>query len=90
MAKTAKIAISLPDDLLWKVDREREASRETRSGFFRRAVEALLRREREREMEEQYVRGYLEMPETDEEVEWIQAAGLAVLAREPWDDGETE
>ena len=88
MAKTAKIAISLPEDLLQGIEKERRARGETRSEFFRRAVEAFLRRERERELEEQYVRGYLEMPETAEEVGWVQAAGLAALAHEPWDDGE--
>ena len=88
MTRTAKIGISLPEDLLQGIERKRQVSGETRSEFFRRAVEAFLRQERERELEEQYVRGYLEMPETAEEVEWVQAAGLAALAREPWDNGE--
>jgi|TARA_B100001971_G_C17712161_1_gene296998 metal-responsive CopG/Arc/MetJ family transcriptional regulator len=90
MTKSAKIAISLPESLLRDIERECEARQETRSEFLRHAVEAYLRKEREREMEAQYIRGYLEMPETEEEVEWVQAVGLAALAQEPWEWAEDE
>ena len=82
----AKIAISLPDDVLQEVEKERNASGETRSEFFRRAVKALLKREREREAVEQYVRAYQEMPETEEELGWVEAASQAVLEEYPWDE----
>ena len=82
----AKIAISLPDDVLQEVEKERNASGETRSEFFRRAVKALLKREREREAVEQYVRAYQEMPETEEELGWVEAAAQSVLEEYPWDD----
>ena len=82
----AKIAISLPDDVLQEVEKERNASGETRSEFFRRAVKALLKREREREAVEQYVRAYREMPETEEELGWVEAASQAVLEEYPWDE----
>ncbi len=36
--------------------------------------------------EEQYMLGYLENPETPEELEWICKAGLDALAEEPWDE----
>ena len=84
----AKIAISLPDDVLKEIEKERLAKGVSRSEFFRRAVEEHLRRQRERELEEQYVRGYLENPETPEELEWVFAAGLEALAENPWEDGE--
>ncbi|PKB78501.1 MAG: hypothetical protein BZY88_17970 [SAR202 cluster bacterium Io17-Chloro-G9] len=84
----AKIAISLPDDIFQAVEKERLARGQSRSKFFRHAVEEHLRRQRERELEEQYVRGYLENPETPEELEWIFAAGLEALAENPWEDGE--
>jgi metal-responsive CopG/Arc/MetJ family transcriptional regulator len=80
----AKIAISLPDEVLQAVERERLAKGESRSAFFRRAVEQMLRRQQERERDEQYVRGYLEFPETEEDL-WIGAAGFAALADDPWD-----
>ena len=86
MAKSAKVAISLREDLLRDVERERRASGETRSEFFRRAVEALLRRERDREAIEQYIQGYLQHPETEDEVRWVEAASQEALAENPWHD----
>ena len=88
MPKTTKIAISLPETLLQDIEKERLACGQTRSEFVRRAVQAFLRREKERELDEQYVRGYLEYPETPEEVEGFYLAGLAALAQNPWDDSE--
>ena len=81
-----KIAISLPDDVLRDVEKERLASGETRSQFFRRAVADLLKRERAREANEQYVRAYREMPETEAELGWVEAASQAVLKEYPWSD----
>ena len=90
MTRSAKIAISLPQELLQGIQAECEARGQTRSEFFRRAVVLYLRRQRERELEERYVRGYLDMPESDEEVEWTQSAGLASLSRDPWEKGKNE
>ena len=84
MPKTAKIAISLPEDVLKAVERERGESGESRSEFFRRAVEMLLRRRREQEMSQQYVRAYQRMPETKEEVAAAYRAASNILAEEPW------
>lgn len=85
MGKVAKIAISLPEDILEAVERERRAKGESRSEFFRRAVAALLRQEQERLAAELYSRGYQQMPETAEEMEAAHRAGTAVLASEPWE-----
>jgi hypothetical protein len=38
---------------------------------------------RERELEEQYIRGYLDYPETPEEEEWATQASLDALAETP-------
>ncbi len=84
-----KIAISLLDDVLRDVEKERQASGGTRSQFFRRAVTALLKQKREQELDKQYVRACQEMPETQEELAWVQSASQAVLEECPWDD-ETE
>ena len=84
MPKTAKIAISLPEDVLDAVERERGESGESRSEFFRRAVEMLLRHRREQEMSQQYVRAYQRMPETKEEVAAAYRAANNILAEEPW------
>ena len=53
----AKIAISLPEETLEAVEKERLANGLSRSEFFRRAVEEHLRRVKEREDVEQYIQG---------------------------------
>jgi len=84
MGKTAKVAISLPEHVLAAVETERRAKGETRSEFFRRAVEARIKGERESTAIKDYVRGYQQYPESAEEVEVAHRAGSAVLATEPW------
>lgn len=84
MTKTTKIAISLPDDMLTDVEREREESGESRSEFFRRAVGVLLRRRREQEISERYIRAYQQSPETKEEIKAARRAASVILAKEPW------
>jgi len=91
MAKSAKVAISLPEDLLTEIETQREASRETRSEFFRRAVEAFLRRERQREDIAQYIRGYQRYPETLEEAAVAEATMMHAFVENPWDgEGDHE
>ena len=85
MGKTAKVAISLPESILMAVEDERKARGESRSEFFRRAAEKLLKEEREALAVRQYLRGYLEMPESAEEVEAIHRVGITILAKEPWE-----
>jgi metal-responsive CopG/Arc/MetJ family transcriptional regulator len=82
--KSAKVAISLPESVLKAVEKERKARGESRSEFFRRAAERLLKQEQESKAVEAYIRGYSTMPETAEEVKVIHQAGVAVLAEEPW------
>ncbi len=84
MPRTSKIAISLPEELLTAVERERKESGESRSQIFRCAVELLLRQRIEREMNQQYIRAYQEMPETKEEVNAARRAASSILAEEPW------
>lgn len=84
----SKIAISLPNDVFQAIEDARRASGESRSQFLRRAVEAYLRHQKERELDEQYIRGYVEKPETPQEAGGVYSAGLAALAQEPWDDGD--
>lgn len=84
MPKTSKIAISLPEEVLAAVEREREESGESRSRIFRRAVDLLLRQRKEQEMSEQYIRAYQQVPETREEVTAARHSADAILAEEPW------
>jgi metal-responsive CopG/Arc/MetJ family transcriptional regulator len=85
MPKTAKIAISLPEEVLAAVEQARKDNGESRSEFFRRAAETLLRRQREQKMNELYIRAYQQMPETKEEVEAARRAASNILAEEPWE-----
>lgn len=82
MEKAAKIAISLPRPLLATVDEECVRLGQSRSQFVRRALTSLL--DRHRRLEEQYIQGYRDTPEDEEELAW-GALGLQMLAREPWD-----
>lgn len=82
----AKIAISLPDEVLHAIEKERLASGETRSEFLRRTVELYFRNKRKKEDIDRYVRGYLEHPETAEELGWVEAASQSVLLAYPWED----
>lgn len=84
MPGTSKVAISLPEELLKALEKEREASGESRSQFFRRAVERLLKQEREAEAVRDYIRAYQEMPESAEEVEMADRIGSSALSQEPW------
>ncbi len=84
MAKVSKIAISLPEEVLTAVERERKESGESRSQIFRRAVDLLLRQRKEREVNEQYILAYEQIPETKEEIAAAYHAASTILAEEPW------
>ncbi|MBN2186527.1 MAG: ribbon-helix-helix protein, CopG family [Dehalococcoidia bacterium] len=84
MGKSAKVAISLPEDVLEAVERERKAKGESRSKFLQRAIVRHLKQERESSAVEDYIRGYQETPESHEEVEAIHRLGSAILGEEPW------
>ncbi|MDD4873499.1 MAG: ribbon-helix-helix protein, CopG family [Dehalococcoidales bacterium] len=84
MDKSAKVAISLPENMLEAVEKERKARGESRSEFFRRAIDELLKQEQEAKTIEAYIKGYQDMPESAEEVDAIHRSGIAVLAEEPW------
>ncbi len=84
MRKAVKIAISLPDKLLRIAERERKVRRETRSEFFRRAVEALLRQKQGRRDVDQYIEGYLTYPENEEEIQEALRPSKHLFAAEPW------
>ena len=85
----AKIAISLPEETLEAVEKERLANGLSRSEFFRRAVEEHLRRVKEREYAEQYIQGYLKYPETKAEIALAEATHHYAFdgeSGESWED----
>lgn len=83
MSRTAKISISIPDELLEDVERARRELPATRSDFFRRAAESLLRQEKERAAVARYMQGYVDNPETDDEEAWA-SLGEIRLSETPW------
>ena len=85
MSNTVKVAISLPPTIFKTVEKERRKRGESRSEFFRQAVQAFLRGLQEERDVRRYVQGYLEQPETADEIREVSATSQAALAEEPWD-----
>lgn len=84
MGQTVKVSVSLPVEILNAVESECKARGESRSGFFRHAVERLLDQQHAQEAVKRYVDGYRRQPETDEEVALAHQISSAVLKQEPW------
>jgi len=84
MGRSAKIAISLPENTLEAVEKERKISGESRSEFFRRAVEKLLKQEQEAKTVESDVEGYRAIPESAGEIDTVHRSGVSILSEEPW------
>lgn len=85
MPSAVKVAFSVPPTLFDSVEKERHTRGESRSEFFRSAVQAFLRDLQQRKNVERYVQGYLEHPEQAGEIETLCSASYATLAQEPWD-----
>ncbi len=85
MPNAVKVAISLPPTILDSVEKERRERGESRSEFFRQAVQAFVRNLHERRQVECYVEGYGEHPEETGEADAISLASYDALAEEPWD-----
>lgn len=84
MKHSVKIAISLPRELLARVDRARRSSGASRSEVFRRAVESQLQLKLQEEEIERYVKGYERQPESEREIEEALTTGMVTLSEEPW------
>ncbi|MBI4330497.1 MAG: ribbon-helix-helix protein, CopG family [Chloroflexi bacterium] len=84
VTKTAKIAISLPSELLGIIEKERKITGESRSEYLRRAVVTFLGREEGDEIADAYARAFMKEPETAGEIEAARRASRSLLAQEPW------
>jgi len=80
-----KFAISLPEELFERLEQDRQERRMNRSQYVASAVADHLHRKREQELEERYVRGYLEHPETEGERAEIEAWASIGPELEPWE-----
>ncbi|NMB40951.1 MAG: ribbon-helix-helix protein, CopG family [Firmicutes bacterium] len=61
MARTRRIMISLPQNLLKEVDGVVEMEKRTRSEFIREAMKLYLRERKKRQIRERMQEGYIEM-----------------------------
>lgn len=94
MKKVTQIIIDLPAELLSSIDEQRGKTTPSisRSEFIHLALLQYLRTESESSLEAQYIRGYLEHPETEEELaDWVEQASMAGLREfykdePPWPD----
>lgn len=85
MSNTVKVAISLPSDLLAAAERARGERGETRSEFFRQAIEALLQQEERQAAIDQYVEAYRRYPESEDEIRLAEQTAMELLAQDPWE-----
>lgn len=82
--RTTRITVSLPSDLLEAAGNRLAREGEGTSALVRRLFEAALRDAEEQERVRQYMRGYQEAPQTDEEFGWADAAGREAVAEGEW------
>jgi metal-responsive CopG/Arc/MetJ family transcriptional regulator len=85
MTEMSRFTVSLPTRLLEAVDQKLVNGSESRSALVRRLLEQAPRDAQEREDVEQYIRGYTECPQTEEEFGWSSYAALKHFAEEPWE-----
>jgi metal-responsive CopG/Arc/MetJ family transcriptional regulator len=84
MKKHTKVAISLPSDMYETIETARVKKGESRSEYFRRAVEKLLKEEQEAKEVESYIASYTANPESGEEIKEVDRLSVQVLVKETW------
>lgn len=84
---STQLAIRLPDetlaDLDWLVVRCQYGSR---TEAMRSAIEAAIKAERRRQIDEQYVEAYTRMPQTEDELAHLGHQSFAHLDDEDWSE----
>lgn len=83
-SRTAKVAVSLPEDTFKEVERLRHELGLARSAAVVEALRLWLRQKEQQELEERYVKGYQRKPEKPSEVESLFRAGLSSFMPERW------
>ena len=82
-AKTSRVAISLPKDLLRQVEQARRHLGLARSRAIYEALRLWLRKEEQEKLEAQYARGYEKHPERPGTQTLFQAS-LSSYSRDEW------
>lgn len=81
---TAKVAISIPNEIFRLVERRRRALKMTRSHAVVEALKTWLKKYQEEVIIKQYIEGYKKHPESEAESKaWTQLAAQA-FSKEPW------
>lgn len=81
----AQLVTRLDDTLARQVDDLVAAGAcESRSDAVRRGLVALIDAHRRRSIGEAIVEGYRRLPQTEQEVDWADAATEAMIVQEPW------
>lgn len=82
-----QLAIRLPDETLvgldWLVIRCHYSNR---TEAMRSAIEAMIKIERSRQIDEQYIEAYSRTPQTDEELRHLNHQSFAHLDDEDWSE----
>jgi predicted DNA-binding protein len=79
----------MPDDLLTRINDLAELRGDSRAALIREACGAYVKKLREEAAAAEYVRSFEQLPETQEEREWAEAAeqlAAEVLGEEDWED----
>jgi metal-responsive CopG/Arc/MetJ family transcriptional regulator len=79
-----KVTVSLPAALLAEVDVYQHEHEVTRSEAVAALLQAALAAKREQADIERYIRGYLQYPETEEELRLNARLAAESAARDPW------
>ena len=84
---STQLALRLPDETLagldWLVVRWQFSNR---TDAMRSAIEAMIKLERSRQIDEQYIEAYTRMPQTDEELAHLAHQSFAHLDDEDWSE----
>ena len=80
----AKVAISLPSEVVDQIEAARSETGQSRSQFVLNAVQAYLIRRQAAAEAQAYAKGYELFPEIPEEEGAYDELSAAVLAQEPW------
>ena len=78
-ASTAKVAVSLPDELYRALESARRRARKTRSAVVQEALRDWLRRQARAELVRDYEEGYRRSSESAREVESALATAVGLL-----------
>ena len=79
MPMSKRVTISLSDEMYRRIERARKATKTDRSSFVQEAVERRLAVDEHAARVAEYIRGYTEVPETDEEYAFSDAAAWATF-----------